>query len=153
METTAQSEWRYHVLLKLQASLSLFIQHEFGHYLVQEAFALYGEQDSWTIRQLVLADLVLFGCNAYSSGVIEKMLKHYCRGFTHEILQMFEAFPETLLRLLENKSGSYVVHRVLDTLTGSGKSQLDRLVISSIPKIGGYHSRSKWSKFYGQSTH
>ena len=42
MEVTAQTEWRYHVLLKIHQSLSLLIQHEFGHYLVQEAFVLYG---------------------------------------------------------------------------------------------------------------
>ena len=81
------------------------------------------------------------------------MLKYYCRGLSQEILELFEVDPDTLLRLLENKAGSYVVHRLLDTLYGAGKSHLDRLIIANIPKIGGYHSRSKWSKFYGSATH
>lgn len=51
--------------------------------------------------------------------------------------------------MLENKSGSFVIHRVLDSLVGQNKSHLDQLIVANIPKIGGYQSRNKWAKYYG----
>lgn len=150
MEITALTEWRLHILHKLQLGLPRLIQHEFAHYLIQIAFELYGEQECWTIRQMVLTELTLYSCNTFSSGVIEKMLAQFCCGFSGEVLERLETDQECFLRLLDNKSGSYVMHRLLDCLSGAHRSRLDALINVNIPRIGNYQNRNKWSKYYGK---
>ncbi len=48
---------------------------------------------------------------------------------------------------MNNKPGSYVIHRILDNCDCFEREWLEKLLASSIEKVGSYFSKVKWAKF------
>ncbi|KAF5027226.1 hypothetical protein F66182_642 [Fusarium sp. NRRL 66182] len=123
---SARPEDRDTLMAKLHPSMERLINHEFGNYVAQHVIEKGSREDRHRVTELVLRKLLVFSKDKFSSNVVELCIKH---GSEEQRTRMREKFcgedgPDTLLLMLSDQYGNYVIKKLIEHLSGTEREEL-----------------------------